>query len=111
MLINQEFAIKAFSKESLTAQEKGKASFLNEIGIMRKMDHKQILKLHEVHETEHSLYLVLEPLTGGELVKKMKEKSYYSQDDVARIMKNLMDALEHIHSKRIMHRDLKLDPR
>ena len=76
---------------------------------MRKMDHKQILKLYEVHETEHSLYLVMEPLSGGELVKKMKEKPFYGQDDIAKIMKNLLEALEHIHNKGVMHRDLKLE--
>ena len=82
---------------------------MNEINIMRKMDHKQIIKLHEVHETEHSLYLILDALTGGELVKKMKEKPYYNQEDIIKIMKNLLEALEHVHFHKIMHRDLKLE--
>ncbi len=73
------------------------------------MDHKQIIKLYEVHESEHSIYLVLEAFYGGELAKKMKERAYYNQDDIAKIMKNLLEALEHIHSHKIMHRDLKLE--
>lgn len=106
---DKEFAIKAFSKEALSAQDKGKQSILNEIEIMRRMDHKNIIKLFEVHETEHSLYLVLEALKGGELVKKIKEKVYYSKDDISKIMCHLLEALEHIHSQQIMHRDLKLE--
>lgn len=73
------------------------------------MDHNQIIRLYEVHETDHSLYLVLERLQGGELFKKMKEKHFYSQDDISKIMKNLLEALDHVHSHKIMHRDLKLE--
>lgn len=42
-------------------------SLANEIDIMLKNNHPNIIKLHEVHESKNSIYLVLEYLKGGEL--------------------------------------------
>jgi len=79
----------------------------NEIEIMRKINHKNVIKLFEVYETTNSIYLVIELIKGGELMKKIKEKSQYSFLDIQKFMRNFLDALYHIHSKKIMHRDLK----
>jgi len=56
------YAVKAFTKESVLASNKNNAkpSMLNEIEIMRELDHDNIIKLYEVYETEKSIYLVLE---------------------------------------------------
>ena len=74
---------------------------------MRKLSHKNLLKIYEVYETKHSLYLVLQILKGGELIKKIKEKAICDELDIAKIMKNFLEALKHIHENGIMHRDLK----
>lgn len=74
---------------------------------MRKINHKNVIKLFEVYETTHSIYLVIELIKGGELMKKIKEKAQYSFLDIQKFMRNFLEALQHIHSKKIMHRDLK----
>ncbi len=74
---------------------------------MKKINHKNAIKLFEVYETIHSLYLIIELIKGGELMKKIKEKSQYSFLDIQKFMRNFLEALCHIHSKKIMHRDLK----
>ncbi len=62
-----QFAVKAFSKEYLLNQSKGKQSLVNEILIMKNLDHKNIMRLEEIHESKNSIYLVMELLKGGEL--------------------------------------------
>ena len=62
-----KYAVKAFSKEYLLSQKKGKESLVNEIIVMRGLDHQNVMKLEEVHESKNSIYLVLELLEGGEL--------------------------------------------
>jgi serine/threonine protein kinase len=59
------FAVKAFSKEAAYSQEKGKEALLTEIELMRDLDNSHIMKLHEVYETENSLYFILDLLEGG----------------------------------------------
>lgn len=62
---SKNFAVKAFSKEAAYAQENGKEALINEIDLMRALHHKNIIRLHEVFETENSLYMVLDLLEGG----------------------------------------------
>ena len=62
-----KYAVKAFSKEYLQSQIKGKESLMNEISIMKELNHENIMKLEEIHESKNSIYLVLELLEGGEL--------------------------------------------
>lgn len=71
----QKFAVKAFSKEYLLSQAKGKESLINEIDIMKNMEHKYIMKLEELHESKNSVYLVLELLEGGELFNYISSKN------------------------------------
>ena len=41
----QKYAVKAFSKENAYAEENGKESLINEINIMRKLNHKNLMKV------------------------------------------------------------------
>ena len=76
---------------------------------MRHLDNEYIIKLYEVYESDQHIYLVLELLNGGELFSKIAKKTRYSEKDACSLMKNLLNALDYLHSKGIMHRDLKLE--
>ncbi len=47
----EKFAVKAFSKDYLLDQKKGKESLMNEISIMKEVQHDNIMRLYEVHES------------------------------------------------------------
>lgn len=103
------FAVKAFSKEYLLSQPKGKESLINEIEVMSKLNHKYIMQLEEVHESKNSIYLVLELLEGGELLNYISHKKNLNYKDYWKVMKCIMEALAYMNEKKIMHRDLKPD--
>lgn len=107
MITKKQYAVKAFSKDNLLSQSKGKSMVMNEITIMKSIDHPNILKLEEIHETKNSIYLVLELLQGGELFSHISKKKNLSIAEIQHIMKNMLEALVYLDKKRIIHRDLK----
>lgn len=44
---------------------------------------------------------------GGELFDKISEEQFFSENDAAHIMKQVLSAINYCHSKNIVHRDLK----
>jgi len=101
-------AVKTFDKSLLTSStEKARASLINEINVMRRLEHSNIIQLYEVHESDKHIYLVLELLQGGELLDRIMRKGQYHERDASLLMKNLLSALDYMHSKGIMHRDIK----
>eukprot|EP01125_Pyxidicula_operculata_P019835 TRINITY_DN721_c0_g1_i1.p1 TRINITY_DN721_c0_g1~~TRINITY_DN721_c0_g1_i1.p1 ORF type:complete len:340 (+),score=71.61 TRINITY_DN721_c0_g1_i1:175-1194(+) len=79
----------------------------NEVDILLKLDHPNIVKLLDLFDTERYLYLVMELVTGGELFDRIVEREQYSERDAREVMKQLFNAIAYIHSKGIVHRDLK----
>lgn len=90
------FAVKAFSKNYLNENPKGKALVLKEIIIQRQLDHPNIGKLLEVYESQNSLYLVQELFEGGNLNNYLKVKKALSMKDIQIILKSILEALKHM---------------
>lgn len=105
----ERMAVKAFSKEYLLSQPKGKDSLVNEIEIMQRLKHPYIMNLEEIHESKNSIYLVLELLEGGELLQHISEKATLTFKDYWKVMRCILEALAYMAENRIMHRDLKPD--
>ncbi|CAD8199164.1 unnamed protein product [Paramecium octaurelia] len=101
-----QYAVKAFSKQYINQQFRGREGLENEIRVMRRLKQKNILHLHEVHETQHSIYFILDLLEGGELFNRF-QTTIYSALRIQQLMYNILKALSHMHSKQCMHRDLK----
>jgi len=100
-------ACKHLSKLNINNLEK----FKNEIELLRKMDHPNIIKLYEIFESDRSLYLIMEECKGGEVFSKIIErinaKLMYSEKDAANIIKQVISCINYCHNKNICHRDLK----
>lgn len=85
---------------------------LNEIEIMRALDHENVIKVYEVFETEKSIYLVLELIQGKslqELLKKPNFKEEFNEVKIINMFRAILDALAYLALKGVMHRDLKPD--
>ena len=85
----------------------GKEAIINEIGVLRQLDHPNILKLHAVFETENSIYMVMDLLEGGHLRDRIRKVKQFSEQETANVLLQLFGALHHMHSVKIMHRDIK----
>jgi hypothetical protein len=78
---------------------------MNEIEIMKRLDHAHISKLVETYEDEGHLYLIMELCSGGDLYSR----DPYTEDQAARIMGSILSAVDFMHSHGIIHRDLKYE--
>jgi len=77
----------------------------NEISILEKLDHPNIVKAYEVYETKVNIYIVLENCSGGDLFTR----GPYSEKSSAKIIGKLLSAILHMHNHNITHRDLKFE--
>lgn len=80
----------------------------NEIQLHSKLDHPNIIKMYGHFEDDVSHYMILELCEQGELFTYLKSKGCLKDDEIARIGYQLARALEYLHEKKILHRDLKL---
>lgn len=90
---NRRVAIKAFMKE-VSFKGDGKASVENEIKLMRRFKHPNIINLHGVYETKNSLYLSMEYVEGFTLDTFMRKHKNITVEQRRKIMKGLLNGLK-----------------
>lgn len=74
---------------------------------MRKIDHCNIIHLHEVHETDNTFYMIMDYLEGGPLLDLIKDERKLGHLDIMNLMISLTHGLKYLHNLGIIHRDLK----
>ena len=79
----------------------------NEIDIMRKISHPNIVNVFDIYEDSKKYYIVMEICEGGELFEAISEQGAFFEGDCVDIMKQLLSAVNYLHSKNIMHRYIK----
>lgn len=80
--------------------------FINEIDILRNLDHPNIIQLFEVFKAERRVWIITELATGGDLSSRMDTMS---EHDVATVVEQITRALYYMHQQNVCHRDLKLE--
>ena len=100
------YAIKEISYENLS---KIKNTIKREFTVMKKLDHPNIIKLHEVFfDSENkNVYLVLDYYEKGDLFNFLKGKPL-KEKYAKKYMRQLASGLQYLHENSIIHRDLKL---
>eukprot|EP00418_Pyrodinium_bahamense_P093696 CAMPEP_0179042224 /NCGR_PEP_ID=MMETSP0796-20121207/16556_1 /TAXON_ID=73915 /ORGANISM="Pyrodinium bahamense, Strain pbaha01" /LENGTH=497 /DNA_ID=CAMNT_0020738601 /DNA_START=34 /DNA_END=1527 /DNA_ORIENTATION=+ len=100
-------AVKTIAKAVAGKSKKGLERLMSEIDIMAMMDHPSIVKLYETFEDHHNLYLVMELCSGGELFDRIVEAGHFAETEAAVVMRQMISAVNYMHSVGVCHRDLK----
>jgi serine/threonine protein kinase len=82
-------------------------SLQTEVEILGSINHPHIVRLFKVYDSAKYFFMVMELCCGGELFDRIVEKSKYSENEAASVIKSLASALDYCHSRGIVHRDLK----
>ena len=107
---DKKYVIKQVIMDGMTDQEK-RESF-NEAAILKKLDHPNIIKFKEVflqRKPVEALNIVTEFADGGDLGQKIEnqKKKPFPESQILDYITQICLALQHVHKKKILHRDLK----
>jgi calcium-dependent protein kinase len=97
--LGEERAMKIVKKSSSSSQ--------NEIEILKKISHPNIISIYEIFEDSINYYIMTEFLQGGELFEMITVQHTFNEIDAAKVMKQLLNGINFLHNKNICHRDLK----
>ena len=100
-------AIKIINKEELFQEDINRKRLLLEISSLKKVKHKNIIKLYEIMETPETIYLVMEYCNNGELFDFIVDKKNLDEKQACTFFQEVIDALTYLHSLNIVHRDVK----
>lgn len=100
----QMFAVKIIDKKALKGKED---SLENEIKVLRRLTHPNIVQLLETFEDKQKFYLIMELVTGGELFDRIVEKGSYTEKDASGLIRQILEAVDYMHEQGVVHRDLK----
>ena len=87
--------------------EMGELRFIREIRLLARLQHPNILPLHDSGHVEALLYYVM-PYVGGETLRdRIDREKQLTCDSACSIARDVADALAYAHAQGVIHRDIK----
>uniref|UniRef100_A0AAF5PI69 Calcium/calmodulin-dependent protein kinase type II n=2 Tax=Wuchereria bancrofti TaxID=6293 RepID=A0AAF5PI69_WUCBA len=100
-----EFAAKIINTKKLSSRDFQKLE--REARICRKLQHPNIVRLHDNIQEEAFHYLVFDLVTGGELFEDIVAREFYSEADASHCIQQILESIAYCHLNNVVHRDLK----
>lgn len=107
-LTGKHVAIKTFEKSYMKDDFSRKKVF-QEVYILKKIHHSNIIRLLEVFESSKHFFIVMEYAGAGDLLHYVKKKRRLPENEARFIFKQVLYGLGHCHCRSVLHRDIKLD--
>ncbi|KAL2103854.1 hypothetical protein ACEWY4_000722 [Coilia grayii] len=98
---------KLFAMKCVKKKNKRDLNLENEIAVLRKIKHENVVCLEDFYESRSHYYLVMQLVSGGELFDRILDRGMYSERDASQVIKQVLEAVTYLHKNGIVHRDLK----
>ncbi|AES92374.2 CBL-interacting kinase [Medicago truncatula] len=102
----EKVAIKVIDKQ-MVLKNNLKHQVQSEIRTMKLLHHPNIVRIHEVIGTKTKIYIVMEYVSGGQLLDKISYCNKLNECEARKLFQQLIDAVDYCHNKGVYHRDLK----
>ena len=99
--------IKQIRVEDMTKEERQAA--LNEVNVLSILHHPNIIQYYENFVEDKALMIVMEYAHGGTMYDYLQKRKgkFLDEDEILRLFVQILLALQHVHNRNILHRDLK----
>lgn len=105
----EQVAIKLIRKDTVPPKSNRETKVFREINALKLLTHPNIVRLEEVIQNDKYIGIVLEYASGGELFDHILTHRYLKDNVACRLFAQLISGVHYLHSKGIVHRDLKLE--
>ncbi|XP_043927349.1 hormonally up-regulated neu tumor-associated kinase [Protopterus annectens] len=109
IITGEKVAIKVIDKKKAKKDSYVTKNLRREGQIHQMIRHPNITQLLDILETENSYYLVMELCPGGNLMHRIYEKKRLEEQEARKYIRQLIQAVEHLHRFGVVHRDLKIE--
>lgn len=105
---NTVVAIKIISKFR-TPKDYLKNFLPREIDVVRGLQHPNLIRFYQSIETTHRVFIIMEYAENGSLLDMIRIERKLTEDKARKLFKQIVSVIEYIHSKGIVHRDIKCE--
>ncbi|KAL3232661.1 Kinase-like [Nakaseomyces bracarensis] len=108
-VVSKQVAIKLIRRDTIAQSTEKEIKIYREINALKHLTHPNIVRLEEVLQNSKYIGIVLEYASGGEFYKYIQRKRRLKESTACRLFAQLISGVRYMHSKNLVHRDLKLE--
>jgi len=105
--------IKILKKNLMTRRGGGRGrsdlDFIKELELVRSLDHPNIMRLYPLYQDSQNFYVISDLYSGGDLLEYLCRNLKLPEADAAYVFTQVLHGIRYIHSKGIVHRDIKAE--
>ena len=101
----EKFAVKVIKKN--VTEVRSLTLIQRELDILRVVNHTNVVRLHDLFDSNEKLYFVLEYMSGGPLYDVLGSEEWFTEERAAYVVRDILNGLSYLHSQKIVHRDVK----
>lgn len=94
--------------KTMNGKTRSKDKIQSEVEILSQMNHPNVARLVRAFENEHNVYMVMDLCENQSLIELMRNRKRLTEIEVRSYIAQLVEGIQYVHSKNIVHRDLKL---
>ncbi|XP_070695793.1 calcium/calmodulin-dependent protein kinase IGb [Pempheris klunzingeri] len=106
-MVKEKKTGKMFAMKCVKKKQKRDLNLENEIAVLRRIKHENVVGMEDFYESRTHYYLVMELVSGGELFDRILDRGVYSEKDASSVIQQVLQAVSYLHQNGIVHRDLK----